>query len=64
MIELHRSVALGLYNILQALDPPVAARWYWRDTRKVLRNLEIMEGSGRKVSEILQEQSTVALKVR
>ena len=56
--------ALALYNLLQALDPLVAARWHWRDTRKVLRNLEIMKESGRKVSEILQEQSAVSLKAR
>jgi tRNA dimethylallyltransferase len=58
------SAALALYNLLQALDPPVAARWHWRDTRKVLRNLDIMKESGKKVSEILQEQSAVALSPR
>ena len=56
--------ALALHNLLQALDPVVAARWHWRDTRKVLRNLEIMKNGGRKVSEILQEQSAVALSPR
>ena len=56
------AAALTLYNLLQALDPPVAARWHWKDTRKVLRNLVIMKESGRKVSEIFQEQSTVTLK--
>jgi tRNA dimethylallyltransferase len=56
--------ALALYNLLRALDPPVAARWHWRDTRKVLRNLVIMKESGRKVSEILQEQSAVTLRPR
>jgi tRNA dimethylallyltransferase len=54
--------ALALYKLLQALDPVVAARWHWRDARKILRNLEIMKQSGRKVSEIFQEQSTVSLK--
>lgn len=56
--------ALALHNLLRALDPVVAARWHWRDTRKVLRNLEIIKNSGRKVSEILQEQSAVALSPR
>ena len=56
------AAALTLYNLLQALDPPVAARWHWKDTRKVLRNLVIIKESGRKVSEIFQEQSTVTLK--
>jgi len=58
------AAALALYNLLQALDPSVAARWHWRDTRKVLRNLEIMKQGGRKVSEILQEQSSAALRPR
>lgn len=56
------AAALTLYKLLQALDPPVAARWHWKDTRKVLRNLVIMKESGRKVSEIFQEQSAVTLK--
>jgi tRNA dimethylallyltransferase len=56
--------ALALYNLLQALDPSVAARWHWRDTRKVLRNLEIMKESGKKVSEMIQEQSAIPLKPR
>jgi tRNA dimethylallyltransferase len=56
--------ALALYNLLQALDPVVAARWHWRDTRKVLRNLVIMKQGGRKVSEILKEQSNVSLSPR
>jgi tRNA dimethylallyltransferase len=56
------AAALALYNLLQALDPLVAARWHWKDTRKILRNLVIMKESGRKVSEIFQEQSAVTLK--
>lgn len=56
--------ALALYNLLQALDPLVTARWHWRDTRKVLRNLVIIKESGRKVSEILQEQSAVTPRPR
>ncbi|KAH9980126.1 tRNA isopentenyltransferase [Lactifluus volemus] len=50
--------ALALYNLLHALDPTVAARWHWRDTRKVLRNLEIIRETGRTVSDIHREQST------
>jgi tRNA dimethylallyltransferase len=51
--------ALSLYNLLHALDPDVASRWHWRDTRKVLRNLQIMRDSGRRVSDIFREQSSV-----
>lgn len=49
--------AYTLHTLLAALDPPVASRWHWRDTRKVLRSLEIIRDSGRKVSEIIEEQS-------
>ncbi|KZP29943.1 tRNA isopentenyltransferase [Athelia psychrophila] len=49
--------ALQLHTLLSALDPTVAARWHWRDTRKVLRSLRIMKGTGRKPSEIIAEQS-------
>ncbi|KAI9464916.1 tRNA isopentenyltransferase [Lactarius psammicola] len=50
---------LSLYNLLHALDPSVASRWHWRDTRKVLRNLQIIRDSGRRVSDILKEQSGI-----
>ncbi|KAF8271953.1 tRNA isopentenyltransferase [Lactarius quietus] len=50
--------ALSLHNLLRALDPDVASRWHWRDTRKVLRNLQIIRDSGRTVSDIFKEQST------
>jgi tRNA dimethylallyltransferase len=53
------SAALSLHNLLHALDPEVASRWHWRDTRKVLRNLQIIRDSGRRVSEIFKEQSSV-----
>ncbi|KAA1479626.1 tRNA isopentenyltransferase [Dentipellis sp. KUC8613] len=49
--------AFSLYALLSALDPVVASRWHWRDTRKVLRNLVIMKDQGRRPSEILTEQS-------
>ena len=57
----HPEDALSLYELLQALDPPVASRWHWRDTRKVLRNLQIMKETRRTPSEIISEQSESAL---
>ncbi|KAH9065282.1 tRNA isopentenyltransferase [Lactarius vividus] len=51
--------ALSLYNLLHALDPDVASRWHWRDTRKVLRNLQIMRDTGKKVSDIFKAQSSM-----
>ena len=52
--------ALALHRLLAALDPPVAQRWHWRDTRKVLRSLELIAQTGRLPSEIIAEQSQTA----
>ena len=49
--------ALAIYRLLQELDPTVASRWHWRDTRKVLRSLRIIAETGRLPSEIVAEQS-------
>ncbi|KAI9569109.1 tRNA isopentenyltransferase [Boletus coccyginus] len=57
----HPEDALSLHELLQALDPPVASRWHWRDTRKVLRSLQIMRETRRTPSEIISEQSESAL---
>ncbi|KAJ8508549.1 hypothetical protein ONZ45_g9198 [Pleurotus djamor] len=49
--------ALSLYMLLSKLDPTMASRWHWRDTRKVLRNLGIMKETGKLPSDIVSEQS-------
>ncbi|KAI6109974.1 tRNA isopentenyltransferase [Pisolithus sp. B1] len=49
------------YELLQALDEPVAARWHWRDTRKVLRALQIIKEQGRTPSEIINERASTPL---
>ncbi|TFY71261.1 hypothetical protein EVG20_g1741 [Dentipellis fragilis] len=56
--------AFSLHALLSALDPVVASRWHWRDTRKVLRNLIIMRDQGRRPSEILSEQSQRIIRPR
>jgi tRNA dimethylallyltransferase len=56
--------AFQLHALLSALDPPVAARWHWKDTRKVLRSLRIMKDTGRKPSEMITEQSESLAKPR
>ncbi|KAL4065434.1 IPP transferase-domain-containing protein [Scleroderma yunnanense] len=56
----HPDDALLLHQLLQTLDEPVAARWHWRDTRKVLRSLQIIKEHGRIPSEIISEQATTA----
>jgi tRNA dimethylallyltransferase len=56
--------ALQLHRLLSALDPDVAARWHWRDARKVLRSLIIIKESGRMNSDIIAEQSNIAVRPR
>ncbi|KAH9484197.1 tRNA dimethylallyltransferase [Psilocybe cubensis] len=51
--------AFKLHQLLSLLDPVISGRWHWKDTRKVLRNLEIIKESGKRPSEIIQEQSKV-----
>lgn len=48
--------ALALYKLLYALDPRVGGRWHWKDTRKVLRSLQVIKETGRTVSETMEEQ--------
>lgn len=50
--------AFKLHRLLNAIDPVMAARWHWRDTRKVLRSLEIIKQTGRQASAIVVEQAS------
>ena len=50
-------VAFSLHALLATLDPPIAGRWHWRDTRKVLRSLVVIKDTGRLLSEIFVDQS-------
>ena len=45
-----------LHTLLSSIDPDMASRWHWRDTRKVLRNLQIIKETGQRASEIVREQ--------
>ncbi|KAI0088425.1 tRNA isopentenyltransferase [Irpex rosettiformis] len=49
--------ASTLHRLLTQLDPIVAQRWHWKDTRKVMRSLKIIKESGKLSSEIILEQS-------
>jgi tRNA dimethylallyltransferase len=49
--------AFDLHTLLEILDAPMAQRWHWRDTRKILRNLCIIKEYGRRPSEIIDNQS-------
>jgi tRNA dimethylallyltransferase len=53
-----------LWKLLDQLDPEMAARWHWKDSRKVLRNLEIMVEKGQKASEVIKKQDTEPLDSR
>ncbi|KAI5900077.1 tRNA isopentenyltransferase [Schizophyllum commune H4-8] len=55
---------LHMHNLLTALDPVVAARWHWKDTRKVIRCLNIIKDTGKRPSDIFDEQSKVVPKPR
>ncbi|KAG1836655.1 tRNA isopentenyltransferase [Suillus subalutaceus] len=57
----HPQDALLLHNLLTALDEPVAQRWHWRDTRKVMGSLRVIKDTGKAPSEIIIEQSKTAL---
>ncbi|KAJ7714896.1 tRNA isopentenyltransferase [Mycena maculata] len=56
--------AAALHRLLRNLDPAIAERWHWRDTRKVFRSLGIVKDTGRRPSEIVTEQSETVLKPR
>lgn len=54
-------LAFPLHKLLSALDPAVARRWHWKDVRKVLRSLVIIQQLGRLPSEIIEEQSNMTV---
>ncbi|KAH7103788.1 tRNA isopentenyltransferase [Auriculariales sp. MPI-PUGE-AT-0066] len=56
--------ALELHNLLLCLDPVTGARWHWRDTRKVVRSLEVMKENGCLASELYAAQSEASLATR
>lgn len=55
--ELDPQLSLNLHKLLAHLDPVVSQRWHWRDSRKVLTNLRIIQENRRLASEIIKEQS-------
>lgn len=60
----HPQDAMLLHKLLTALDEPVAQRWHWRDTRKVMGSLRVIKDTGKTPSEIIIEQSKIALTPR
>ncbi|CAD6887904.1 unnamed protein product [Tilletia caries] len=45
-----------LWTLLNALDPPIAARWHPNDHRKILRSLTVFATTGRRHSDWLRTQ--------
>jgi tRNA dimethylallyltransferase len=48
--------SLRLHTLLSSIDADMASRWHWRDTRKVLRNLQIIKETGQRASEVVRQQ--------
>ncbi|KAI0713288.1 tRNA isopentenyltransferase [Earliella scabrosa] len=57
-------LCLDMHKLLTMLDPLVAQRWHWRDSRKVLTNLRVIQENRRLASEIILEQSQTVSKPR
>lgn len=47
--------AYNMYELLSHLDPEMAKRWHWKDTRKVQRNIEIIKERGMLASKVIKE---------
>ena len=56
--------AFALHSLLSGLDPDMAARWHWKDTRKVLRNLEIIKENGCTATEAVTSAAKVKSSLR
>lgn len=56
--------ARAFHALLASLDPTTAARWHWRDTRKVIRSLELLKERGCLTSEVMAEQALSQAKPR
>jgi tRNA dimethylallyltransferase len=54
------TVCYSLYGLLQWLDPATAARWHWKDARRVLTSLRVIKEQGMEASKVLAEQESSA----
>ena len=52
----NNSSALQLWNVLNILDPKMASRWHYRDTRKTRRSLLVLLETGKRHSQWYEEQ--------
>lgn len=52
------SLAMKLWALLEKVDPTMAARWHYRDTRKVANSLRVYKETGRPHSRWIAEQDS------
>lgn len=62
--DINPQLSRDLHKLLTYLDPLVSQRWHWRDSRKVLTNLRIIQENRKLASEIIREQSQLTSKPR
>lgn len=58
--KVNPNEAFQLHSLLSILDPVVSKRWHWKDTRKVLRSLQIIKECRQRPSDIIVEQSSTS----
>ncbi|QRV86549.1 tRNA dimethylallyltransferase [Ceratobasidium sp. AG-Ba] len=54
--DVDEETSFQLHNLLTRLDPAAASRWHWKDTRKVLRSINIVLESNMTVGETYEAQ--------
>lgn len=52
------TLAMQLWKLLQALDPTMASRWHYKDSRKVANSLRVYKETGRPHSVWIAEQDS------
>ncbi|UZJ54744.1 hypothetical protein CBS101457_004064 [Exobasidium rhododendri] len=45
-----------IWTLLDCLDQEMAMRWHFRDTRKIIRSIKVLFETGRRHSELIEEQ--------
>ncbi|KAF9520656.1 hypothetical protein BS47DRAFT_1481398 [Hydnum rufescens UP504] len=56
--SLSEQEAFELHSLLSHIDPDMGSRWHWRDSRKILRSLEITKETGLRASEVVNLQDS------
>jgi leukotriene-A4 hydrolase len=51
--------SIEVWKLLQSLDEEMASRWHFKDTRKIIRSIKVLFETGRRHSELINEQNKV-----